>query len=103
MDSALAKASVTATPPMIVAVNVTAGPRLQVTVTNSGHGLQDGVVELVSPAVAPQPAISQHFNSLAASANVSFKFMLPDGHGRGEVRVRCGDHEMWEKRAAFEF
>jgi hypothetical protein len=103
LEIALAKARVTGTDPITVVTRLTAGPRLQVTITNNGHGLQDGVVELVSPAVAPQPATPQHFNSLAAGANVSFEFMLPEGHGRGEVRVRCGDHEMWEKRAAFEF
>jgi hypothetical protein len=103
LESALAKARVTATDPVTITTRLTAGPHVQVTVTNNGRGLQDGVVELVSPVVAPQPATPQHFNSLPPGAKASSEFALPAGHGRGEVRVRCGDHEMWERRAAFEF
>jgi hypothetical protein len=101
LENAVARARVSVAAPMSVTVRTIAGPRLEVVVTNNTRREQDGVVELLAPAGAAQPA-PKHFDSLAAGASISFSFALPEGHGRGEVRVRCGDHEIWETKTPYQ-
>ncbi|MGA2033908.1 MAG: LamG-like jellyroll fold domain-containing protein [Thermoguttaceae bacterium] len=87
------------------AVAVTARPAaggVQVTLTGRSRTAQDGVVEVL-PSAAAAPAewpAPQHFHSLASGESRSLNFPLPVNATAREVRVRVGDRDIQELRAA---
>jgi hypothetical protein len=101
LEKAMADAEIAYLDPVIVTANAS-GRSIEVKVTNRSSTEQDGVVDLLSAAEkmpSGWPA-AQHFLSLGPGDSKSFSFAAPDTSAVREVRVRVGDRQMLEVKAA---
>jgi hypothetical protein len=98
LEQAIAAGRVVELAPVLVATQRTA-EGVEVTVTSQSKAVQDGIVELLQPKGATP--VSQNLQSLAPGESQELKFSVPDRSAAGEIRVRFGDREMRDLKAAY--